>query len=64
MQLGAFYDLNGDQNTGNYTFNISTKAPAVPEASTTLSFGAMLLLGAGGWSLRPVSGMSPGSNFA
>ena len=48
MQLGAFYDLNGDQNTGNYTFNISTKAPAVPEASTTLSFGAMLLLAAGG----------------
>ena len=43
-----FYDSNGDQNTGNYTVNVSAAPPAVPEASTNLSLGLMLALGLGG----------------
>ena len=46
--LGMFYDSNGDQNTGNYTVNVSAAPPAVPEASTNLSLGLMLALGLGG----------------
>ena len=47
-RLGMFYDSNGDQNTGNYTVNVSAAPPAVPEASTDLSLGLMLALGLGG----------------
>lgn len=45
-QSGLF--TPGDQNTGNYTFNIAAAAPAVPEASTILSVGLMQALGVGG----------------
>ena len=48
---GPFYDTSsspGDQNTGNYTFNVASAPPAVPEASTILSLGLLLALGLGG----------------
>ena len=47
---GAFYDFTGDHRTDAYAFNLtSTSAtPAVPEASTTVSFGLLLALGLGG----------------
>lgn len=47
-----FVDEQGNQRTGNYTLNI-TAAP-VPEASTLVSTGLLLLLGIGGaaWSAR------------
>ena len=48
-----FIDVGGDQRTGNFTLDIGNGPLApVPEASTTVSFGLLLMLGFGGAAVR------------
>ena len=49
----AVNDTNNTDNHGSYAGTLTTPAPAVPEASTTVSLGLLLALGLGG---RAVAG--------